>query len=149
MGNPASGGDAPANGAGADQQVTDEAGAVDFDEFADGGTDLFDTDGESPTWLDGGVESDHRGAFGEYGSTVDGFLDRAFRERIVLVGVTVAGRTEAETDASLDELWRDCESGDGVACDRLFEVSPVGSEYERFGLSCGERPLVLNCAEMP
>lgn len=48
-------------------------------------------------------------------------------------------------DRGLDVLWQGCEAGDGAACDRLFEDSPVGSDYERFGLTCGDRPLVLDC----
>jgi hypothetical protein len=52
-------------------------------------------------------------------------------------------------DAHLDELWLACEAGSGSACDQLFLQSPVGSDYERFGVSCGERPTVLHCrAEM-
>ncbi|MDH4280977.1 MAG: hypothetical protein OEW83_23160, partial [Acidimicrobiia bacterium] len=108
MGNQsANGGDTSANdrsGASASNgDVVDGGATIDFDDFADGDSDFFEFDGEPSTWLDGGVGSDHRGAFGEYGSAVDapvrqGFLDRAFRERIVLVGVTVAGRTAAETD---------------------------------------------------
>jgi GTP-binding protein HflX len=46
----------------------------------------------------------HRGAFGEYGGETGGLIDRAFRERIVLVGVTQDHGTAAETEASLDEL---------------------------------------------
>lgn len=45
----------------------------------------------------------------------------------------------------LDELWVQCEEGWGYACDRLFEEAPLASEYERFGVSCGERPSVLHC----
>lgn len=47
----------------------------------------------------------------------------------------------------LDELWADCESGDGSACDRLWEIAPVGSNYEEFGVTCGHRPELLNCSE--
>ncbi len=55
------------------------------------------------------AESTHRGAFGEFGGRdafdgEAGFLDRSFRERIVLVGMTRDGQTEASTKASLDEL---------------------------------------------
>ena len=47
----------------------------------------------------------HRGAFGDYGATVDkGFLDRGFRERIVTVGMIRGGATELTTHQSLDEL---------------------------------------------
>ncbi len=48
--------------------------------------------------------SDHRGAFGEYGGESLGLIDRSFRERIVLVGVTMPDGSADETDASLDEL---------------------------------------------
>ncbi len=49
-------------------------------------------------------DGDHRGAFGEYGGESGGLIDRSFRERIVLVGVTMPPDTPDETDASLDEL---------------------------------------------
>ncbi|QGG94980.1 DUF2510 domain-containing protein [Actinomarinicola tropica] len=42
-------------------------------------------------------------------------------------------------DPSLDVLWEECEAGDGAACDDLYMESPVGSEYEEFGRSCGGR----------
>ncbi len=48
-------------------------------------------------------------------------------------------------DARLDELWLACEAGSGLACEHLFAQSPIGSQYERFGVSCGERPTVLYC----
>lgn len=84
---------------------------VDFDEFA-----------ADRTWTDGSTESDHRGAFGEYGGAIEtGFLDRAFRERIVLVGVTTNGRTEAETDASLDELALLVDTAGADALDRIVQ----------------------------
>ncbi len=48
--------------------------------------------------------SGHRGAFGEYGGESSGLIERTFRERIVLVGVTTPDGSADETDASLDEL---------------------------------------------
>ncbi len=51
-------------------------------------------------------------------------------------------------DPELDRLWSRCESGSGAACDELFEQAPVASDYERFGLTCGSRELVLHCAEL-
>jgi hypothetical protein len=39
----------------------------------------------------------------------------------------------------LDELWDECDGGDGDACDLLFLRSPFGSEYEEFGRTCGGR----------
>lgn len=46
----------------------------------------------------------HRGGFGDLGGGGSGLIDRAFRERIVLVGVTGADQNPAAADASLDEL---------------------------------------------
>lgn len=53
-------------------------------------------------------EDSHRGALGDFGrdamDSEAGFLDRSFRERIVIVGVTKNGFDVADTEASLDEL---------------------------------------------
>ncbi|MCY3863280.1 MAG: GTPase HflX [bacterium] len=46
----------------------------------------------------------HRGGFGTHGGESGAFIERAFREKIVLVGVTLAGGDPAGTDADLDEL---------------------------------------------
>jgi len=46
----------------------------------------------------------HRGGFGEFGGETGGLIDRAFRERIVLVGVTTPPQTDLDTERSLDEL---------------------------------------------
>lgn len=52
----------------------------------------------------GPVDGGHRGAFGDYGGESGGLIERTFRERIVLVGVTMPPALADETDASLDEL---------------------------------------------
>jgi len=54
--------------------------------------------------LDGAVDQSHRGAFGDYGGSSGGLIDRAFREQIVIVGVTLAGGDPDQTEADLDEL---------------------------------------------
>ncbi len=46
----------------------------------------------------------HRGAFGEFGGESDAFIERTFRERIVLVGVHGMHRGLAEVERDLDEL---------------------------------------------
>ena len=51
------------------------------------------------------------------------------------------------TDPGLDELWDDCAAGSAYACDTLYFDSPLGSDYERFGFSCGARE-IANCAEV-
>ena len=48
-----------------------------------------------------------------------------------------AGDTYGD-NASLDLLWDQCAAGDLGACDELYWTSPVGSEYEAFGSTCGE-----------
>jgi hypothetical protein len=51
------------------------------------------------------------------------------------------------SDAELDALHQACADGAGEACDRLFDLAPLGSEYEDFALSCGGRTSELRCAE--
>ncbi len=46
----------------------------------------------------------HRGAFGEYGGESGAFIERAFRERVLLVGVDLTPHDPEALDASLDEL---------------------------------------------
>ncbi len=48
--------------------------------------------------------SDHRGGFGDVGGEGDAFIERTFRERIVLAGVAVGATSIDDVDASLDEL---------------------------------------------
>lgn len=43
------------------------------------------------------------------------------------------------SDPGLDELWDACAGGLMLACDDLYRYSPLGSAYEAFGDSCGER----------
>ena len=43
------------------------------------------------------------------------------------------------SNSEWDALWDSCEAGALSACDELYRVSPVGSDYESFGGSCGNR----------
>ncbi|MDH4276444.1 MAG: hypothetical protein OEZ14_05685 [Acidimicrobiia bacterium] len=61
---------------------------------------------------------------------------------------SVDGPDTLGDDPALDSLWRSCEGGSGAACDDLFEQAPVGSDYERFGVSCGDRDEILRCSEL-
>ena len=69
--------------------------------------EFFNTDdavaADDPTESAALVES-HRGAFGDFGGTSDALIDRTFRERIILVGVTLGGGDPEETEFDLDEL---------------------------------------------
>jgi hypothetical protein len=51
-------------------------------------------------------------------------------------------------DPTLDALWDQCEAGSGKACDDLFWLAPLDSEYEQFGYTCGERENVTLCKEL-
>ena len=51
-----------------------------------------------------GEQESHRGAFGDYGGTSEGLIDRTFREKIIIVGVTLGGGDPEETESDLDEL---------------------------------------------
>src|SRR5665648_881652 len=42
-------------------------------------------------------------------------------------------------DATLDALWDACAAEDWASCDQLYFDSPLGSEYEAFGDTCGNR----------
>ena len=68
---------------------------------------------------------DHRGALGEFGADAldgqGGFLDQSFRERIVLVGVTVAGQSPEQTAESLDELELLVDTAGADALDRVVQ----------------------------
>ncbi|MEZ5181899.1 MAG: GTPase HflX [Acidimicrobiales bacterium] len=46
----------------------------------------------------------HRGAFGEFGGASGGLIERTFRERIIVVGVTLGGGDPERTEADLEEL---------------------------------------------
>jgi hypothetical protein len=50
-------------------------------------------------------------------------------------------------DPQLDLLYRSCDQGVGAACDQLFELSPAGSDYEEFAVTCGGRTRELSCAQ--
>lgn len=42
-------------------------------------------------------------------------------------------------DPGLDGLWDGCNAADFGACNELYELAPVETEYEQFGGSCGGR----------
>ena len=48
--------------------------------------------------------SSHRGGFGSLGGEERGFIDRSFRERIILVGVDSESTPNYSIDTQMDEL---------------------------------------------
>ena len=71
----------------------------------------------SPKEDSGEVEDTHRGGFGDFAGEERGFIDRSFRERIVLAGVSLDGLSPEKTQLSLEELERlvDTAGADAVA----------------------------------
>lgn len=63
----------------------------------------------------------HRGAFGEFAGEGKGLIDRSFRERIVLVGMTLGRQTDEDTSESLDELERLVDTAGADAVARLVQ----------------------------
>lgn len=78
-----------------------------------------------------GLVEDHRGAFGEFGGESGAFIDRSFRERIVLVGVSFPPHHPDAVDESLDELQRlvDTAGADEVARVVQRRSSPDPATY--------------------
>ncbi|HEY7939008.1 MAG TPA: GTPase HflX [Acidimicrobiales bacterium] len=66
---------------------------------------------------DEALDATHRGGFGEHGGASSTFIERTFRERIVLVGVATGGASLDDVEAGLDELARlvDTAGADPVA----------------------------------
>jgi GTP-binding protein HflX len=83
------------------------AGGHDDDGDIDDGLDgEFDEefDGDVIPDADAAAEETHRGGFGEFGGESGAFIERTFRERILVVGVMFPGMDEQTLDESLDEL---------------------------------------------
>ena len=98
---------APPPGLGTDEQDFNDDAYSD-DAYSD---DTYGEDADFPHFGErlgelAGIEASHRGAFGDFGGASGGLIDRAFRERIILVGVTFPQGDPDATDASLDELAR-------------------------------------------
>ena len=76
-----------------------------------------------------------------FGASCGGRTDGAGRRSRARRRMAARNRypSRSATTRTLDGLWTRCEAGDGGACDQLFAESPSGSDYENFGLTCGNR----------
>ncbi len=83
--------------------------ADDIDDLPELAADIVD-DGET-----------HRGAFGEFGGEERGLIDRTFRERIILVGVTLRGGHDEDTEEALDELAQLVDTAGADVVDRVTQ----------------------------
>ncbi len=78
-------------------------------------------------------------------------LDRYESECGVDLEEAVAGATAGQAygdDPVVDGVWDACASGNGQACDDLYLDSATGSEYERFGLACGDRFIAAEAPDL-
>jgi len=67
----------------------------------------------------------HRGGFGEFGGERDGLIERTFRERILVVGVSFPPHDDEATDASLDELELLVDTAGADVVGRLSQRRPA------------------------
>ena len=90
-----------------DVDLDDDLGGDDrWDDSLDD-VDLDDAALDDDDWADAPATDDlesHRGAFGDFGGENRALIERTFRERIIIVGVTLGGTDAEQTDADLDEL---------------------------------------------
>lgn len=75
-------------------------------EYSDNGSEAIQelSDEEFMEELDNELVESHRGAFGEFGGASGGLIERTFRERIIIVGVTLGGEDPERTEVDLNEL---------------------------------------------
>ena len=104
---------------------------TDLDEVADLDADPSQTSDPDLDADPGQDQESHRGAFGEFGGESTGLIDRTFRERIVLAGVTLGRSDQEATDASMDELARLVETAGADPVARVLQQrdSPDRATY--------------------
>ncbi|MCP3935413.1 MAG: GTPase HflX [Actinomycetia bacterium] len=73
------------------------------------------------TPLSAGDDESHRGGFGDFAGEATGLIDRSFRERIVLVGMHLPGRSDADVDQHLDELERLVDTAGADTVERVVQ----------------------------
>jgi GTPase len=90
-----------------------------------------DDEDEDPDDTDLAVIESHRGAFGEFGGESGGLIERSFRERIIVVGLTRPMVGDERTEQSLDELTLlvDTAGADVVARVAQRRTSPDPATY--------------------
>jgi len=96
------------------------------------------------------------GAFGIFGSwdfidadttpDQDVALDELLDVCVTVIPGPAAGSPPPGTDAELDALWVACTAGSASACDGLYFDSPIDSDYEAYGYSCGGRTAIALCS---
>ena len=73
-------------------------------------------------------------------------LDELLDVCVTVIPGPAAGSPPPGTDAELDALWVACTAGSASACDGLYFDSPIDSDYEAYGYSCGGRTAIALCS---
>ncbi len=60
------------------------------------------------------------------------------RDRDAPISLPTPNSWSYGSNAGLDDLWDQCADGHMAACDELYLTAPAGTEYQRFGSTCGE-----------
>lgn len=95
--------------------------------------------------VDTELVGDHRGAFGEFGGTSDAFIDRTFRERIILVGMSGGKNRFVDVEANLDELAQLVDTAGADAIGRVIQrrATPDPATYVGKGKALEIRDLAI------
>ena len=80
-------------------------------------------------------EETHRGGFGEFGGETSSFIERSFRERIILVGVSFPPHDLDAVDASLDELAQLVDTAGADVVGRIVQRRDTTRAYVGSGKS--------------
>ncbi|MCB1256104.1 MAG: GTPase HflX [Microthrixaceae bacterium] len=67
------------------------------------------------------ADTTHRGAFGEFGGETTAFIERSFREKIIVVGVSLPPHDEEQVEESLDELALLVDTADADVVGRIVQ----------------------------
>lgn len=79
-------------------------------------------------------------------SEQDELLDNLLDTCVTTVPGPAAGSAPPGTDPEFDALWIACDQGSASACDDLYFDSPLDSDYEAYGYSCGGRSISESCS---
>ena len=83
--------------------------------------------------------SDFGSAYEAFGETCGERFDPVGGQCEEGLGIILEPGGNYGDDPVLDALWDACEAGEGAACDDLYLTSEIGSVYEAFGDTCGNR----------
>jgi hypothetical protein len=127
------------------QQIVDRTLSADTDgsmlaAAAECVDDLASLDPFVQSFIDGAAESGTVLSVEEARCSIRA-LEADDREAAILecLGDRVSDGGDYGDDQILDLLWDQCTAGNAQACDELYRDAPIGSRYETYGRTCGDR----------